>query len=37
MNAQPRDIAWCAAWLGSEEFGYVTGSDISVDAGATAW
>ncbi len=31
------DIAWCAVWLGSDEAGYVTGADIPVDAGATAW
>ena len=34
---QPEDIAYCAVWLGSDEAGYVTGSDISVDGGATAW
>ncbi len=34
---QPIDIAHCAVWLGSDEAGYVTGADISVDAGATAW
>lgn len=33
----PDDIAWCATWLASDEAGYVTGSDISVDGGATAW
>lgn len=33
----PDDIAWCATWLASDEAGYVTGADISVDAGATAW
>ena len=31
------DIAHCAIWLGSDEAGYVTGADIAVDAGATAW
>lgn len=31
------DIAWCAVWLASDEAGYVTGADIPVDAGATAW
>jgi NAD(P)-dependent dehydrogenase (short-subunit alcohol dehydrogenase family) len=31
------DIAFCATWLASDEAGYVTGADISVDAGATAW
>ncbi|MCJ2183729.1 SDR family oxidoreductase [Novosphingobium sp. 1949] len=34
---EPEDIAWCATWLASSESRYVTGSDISVDAGATAW
>lgn len=34
---EPCDIAWCAVWLGSDEARYVTGADIAVDAGATAW
>lgn len=34
---EPQDIAWCATWLASEEARYVTGADISVDGGATAW
>jgi NAD(P)-dependent dehydrogenase (short-subunit alcohol dehydrogenase family) len=34
---QPRDVAWCATWLASEEASYVTGADIAVDGGATAW
>lgn len=33
----PADIANCAVWLGSDEASYVTGADIAVDAGATAW
>ncbi len=33
----PHDIAMCAVWLGGDEAGYVTGADIAVDAGATAW
>ena len=33
---RPEDIGWCAAWLASDESGYVTGADIPVDAGATA-
>jgi NAD(P)-dependent dehydrogenase (short-subunit alcohol dehydrogenase family) len=33
----PEDVAYCAVWLGSDESGYVTGADIAVDAGATAW
>jgi NAD(P)-dependent dehydrogenase (short-subunit alcohol dehydrogenase family) len=34
---QPPDIAHCATWLASDEASYVTGADISVDGGATAW
>ena len=34
---EPADIAWCATWLASDEAGYVTGADIPVDGGATAW
>jgi NAD(P)-dependent dehydrogenase (short-subunit alcohol dehydrogenase family) len=34
---EPIDIAWCAVWLASDEARYVTGADIPVDAGATAW
>lgn len=34
---EPEDIAWCATWLASDEARYVTGADIAVDAGATAW
>ncbi|NML93011.1 SDR family NAD(P)-dependent oxidoreductase [Novosphingobium olei] len=34
---EPRDIAFAATWLASDEAGYVTGADIPVDAGATAW
>lgn len=34
---RPEDIAWCATWLASDESTYVTGADISVDGGATAW
>lgn len=34
---EPEDIAWCATWLASQEARYVTGADIAVDAGATAW
>jgi NAD(P)-dependent dehydrogenase (short-subunit alcohol dehydrogenase family) len=33
----PADVAHCAIWLASDESGYVTGADIAVDAGATAW
>lgn len=34
---QPEDIAACATWLASTEAGFVTGADIRVDGGATAW
>jgi len=34
---EPQDIAWCATWLASDEARYVTGADIAVDAGGTAW
>lgn len=34
---EPEDIAWCAVWLASDEARYVTGADVPVDAGATAW
>lgn len=34
---EPEDIAWCAVWLASDEARYVTGADIAVDVGATAW
>lgn len=34
---EPDDIGWCALWLASDEARYVTGADVPVDAGATAW
>ena len=34
---QPRDIAWGAVYLCSAESAYVTGADLSIDGGATAW
>lgn len=34
---KPRDIAMAALWLASDEARYVTGADISIDGGATAW
>ncbi len=34
---QPEDIAWAAVYLASDEAGWVTGAELSVDGGATAW
>lgn len=34
---QPEDLAWAATYLCSDEATWVTGSDFSVDGGATAW
>lgn len=34
---EPSDIAYAATWLASGEARYVTGANIAVDAGATAW
>lgn len=33
---QPEDIAWAAIYLASDESAWVTGTDLKVDAGATA-
>lgn len=33
---QPEDIGWAAIYLASDESGWVTGSDLKVDGGATA-
>jgi NAD(P)-dependent dehydrogenase (short-subunit alcohol dehydrogenase family) len=33
----PEDIGWLAVYLASSESRYVTGADISIDGGATAW
>jgi NAD(P)-dependent dehydrogenase (short-subunit alcohol dehydrogenase family) len=35
--ATPEDIGWLAVYLGSRESRFVTGADISIDGGATAW
>jgi len=37
MLGEPADIAHAAVWLASDEARYVTGANIPVDAGATAW
>ncbi|NBC34976.1 SDR family oxidoreductase [Novosphingobium sp. FSY-8] len=37
MLGEPHDIAMAAVWLASDEARYVTGADISIDGGATAW
>ncbi len=37
LLGEPADVAHCATWLASDEARYVTGADIVVDAGATAW
>lgn len=34
---QPEDIAWAAVYLASDEASWVTGAELSVDGGATAW
>jgi NAD(P)-dependent dehydrogenase (short-subunit alcohol dehydrogenase family) len=34
---RPEDIAWGAIYLASDEAGYVTGADLSIDGGALAW
>ena len=34
---EPEDIAHAAVWLASDEARYVTGANIPIDAGATAW
>jgi len=34
---QPEDIGWLAVHLASDESGWVTAADFSIDAGATAW
>ena len=33
----PEDVAWCATYLASDEAGWVTGADFSIDGGARAW
>lgn len=37
MLGHPHDIGWGAVWLASDEARYVTGADIPIDAGCTAW
>jgi NAD(P)-dependent dehydrogenase (short-subunit alcohol dehydrogenase family) len=36
-TGQPEDIGWLAVYLGSDESGWVTAADFSIDGGATAW
>jgi len=33
----PEDVAWGVVYLVSDEAGWVTGTDLSIDGGATAW
>jgi len=37
LLGEPSDIAFAAIWLASDEARYVTGSNLAVDGGATAW
>ena len=37
MLGEPADIAHAAVWLASDEARYVTGANIPIDGGATAW
>ena len=34
---QPEDIGWGAIFLASDESGWITGADLPVDGGSTAW
>ena len=34
---EPEDIAYAAVYLASEEASWVTGADLCVDGGITAW
>jgi NAD(P)-dependent dehydrogenase (short-subunit alcohol dehydrogenase family) len=34
---EPDDVAGCAVFLASDDARFVTGADLAVDGGATAW
>jgi NAD(P)-dependent dehydrogenase (short-subunit alcohol dehydrogenase family) len=36
-HGKPEDVAWAIVYLVSDEASWVTGTDIKVDGGLTAW